>query len=77
MSVDPLAAWLWAAFIAAALVAFWATRQTQYHQLALGLLLSSITLLILLSLVELAWQLLEATFGSGHPDSTDGGDRRE
>jgi hypothetical protein len=77
VNVDPPAAWLWAASIAAALVAFWATRETQYHELALGLLLSSITLLILLSLVELAWQVLDATFGSGHPDSTDGGDRRE
>lgn len=77
MGVDLLVAWSWAAFIAAALAVFWVMRGSQYHQLALGLLLSSITLLILLSLVELAWQVLEATFGFGHSDSTDGGERRE
>ena len=53
MSVDLPVAWSWAAFIAAALAVFWSTRGGQYHQLALGLLLASITLLVLLSLVEL------------------------
>jgi hypothetical protein len=77
VSIDPLTAWSWAAFIAAALVVFWATRGSQYHQLALGLLLSSITLLILLSLVELVWQVLEAMLGSKHADPTDREGRRK
>ena len=76
-SIDLLTAWSWAAFIAATLAVFWATRGSQYHRLALGLLLSSITLLILLSLVELVWQVLEAMFGPEHPDSTDREEWRE
>jgi hypothetical protein len=58
-------------------VVFWSTRGGQYHQLALGLLLASIALLVLLSLVESVWQVLEATFGFGSPDSIDGGERWE
>jgi hypothetical protein len=53
------------------LAIFWTTRGSQFHQFALGLLLSSITLLILLSLVELLWQVLEPMFGSEHSDPTD------
>ena len=75
--IDPSTAWSWAALIAAALIAFWATRGTEYHQLALGIVLSSVTLLVLLSLVELVWQALEAMFGSGQSDATDRPERRE
>jgi hypothetical protein len=74
--IDPSMAWSWAALIAAALIAFWATRGTDYHQLALGILLSSVALLILLSLVEVVWRALEATFGSGQSDATDLPERR-
>jgi uncharacterized membrane protein len=74
--IDPSTAWSWAALIAAALIAFWTTRGTEYHQLALGILLSSVALLILLSLVEVVWRALEATFGSGQSDATDRPERR-
>ena len=74
--VDPSTAWSWAALIAAALITFWATRGTEYHQLALGILLSSVALLILLSMVEVVWRALEATFGSGQSDATDRPERR-
>jgi uncharacterized membrane protein len=74
--IDPSTAWLWATLIAAALIAFWATRGTEYHQLALGILLSSVALLILLSLVEVIWRALEAMFGSGQSDATDRPERR-
>lgn len=67
--VEPSTAWSWAALIAAALVAFWLTRGTSYHRLALGVLLSSVTLLILLSVFELLWQALAVIFDS---DTTDG-----
>jgi RsiW-degrading membrane proteinase PrsW (M82 family) len=76
VKIDPSTVWSWA-LIAAALIAFWATRGTEYHQLALGILLSSVTLLVLLSLVELVWQALEAMFGSGQSDATDRPERRE
>jgi uncharacterized membrane protein len=77
VKIDPSTVWSWAALIAAALIAFWATRRTEYHQLALGILLSSVTLLLLLSLVELVWQALEAMFGSGQSDATDRPEPRE
>lgn len=70
LQMDPSALWSWAALIAAALIAFWLTRATEYHQLALGILLSSVTLLILLSLVELVWQVMWVIFGSDQADST-------
>ena len=77
LRIDPPTVWSWAALIAAALIAFWATRGIEYHQLALGILLSSVTLLVLLSLVELVWQALEAIFGSRQSDTTDRPEPRE
>jgi hypothetical protein len=71
MRIAPSTVWSWAGLIAAALIAFWATRGTEYHQLALGILLSSVTLLVLLSLVELVWQALEAMLGRGQSDAID------
>jgi hypothetical protein len=59
--------WSWVVLIAAALIAFRVTGGTQYHALALGVLLASITLLILLFLFEVAWQLLEMLFDSADP----------
>ena len=76
VKIDPSTAWSWAGLIAATLIVFWATRGTEYHQLALGILLSAVTLLILLSLVEVVWQALEATFGSGQSDATNRAERR-
>ena len=70
MEIDPATIWSWAALVAASLIVFWTTRGNRYHQLALGILLSSITLLILLSLVELVWRVLETVFGSGTTDRT-------
>jgi uncharacterized membrane protein len=77
VTIDPSSVWSWTALIAAALITFWATRGTQYHQLALGILLSSVALLVLLSLVELVWQAFEAMFGSGQSDSADRREPRE
>jgi hypothetical protein len=75
-NIDPSTAWSWAALIAAALIAFRATQGTEYHQLALGIVLSAVTLLLLLSLVEAIWQALEARFGSGRSDVADRPERR-
>ena len=57
-----LTVWLWTALIGAALITF---GGTEYHQLGIGILLSSVTLLILLSLEELVWQALRAVHGTG------------
>lgn len=62
LGLDPQTIWSWAALIAAALIIFWVTRGAQYHQLALGILLSSMTLLVALFLFEVLWRLLEAIF---------------
>ena len=68
--------WSWAGLIAAALIALWATRGNKYHQFALGILVSSVSLLVLLSFVELVWQALEAMLGSRQSDVTDRSKRR-
>lgn len=60
MRIEPSTAWSWAALTAAALVGFWITQGTQYHQFALGVLLSSVSLLVLLFLVEVIWQAVAA-----------------
>jgi hypothetical protein len=73
MKIDPATVWSWGALTAGALISFWATRGTEYHQLALGILLSLVSLLILLSLVELVWQALEAV--SGQSDAPNRPDR--
>jgi hypothetical protein len=46
--------------MAAALAGFRITQGTQYHQFALGVLLSSVSLLVLLFLVEVIWQAVAA-----------------
>ena len=48
----------WACLIIASLIAFWLTDGTQYHQLAAGILMSSLTLFILIALFESLWWLL-------------------
>ena len=76
LGFDPQTIWSCAALIATVLIMFWMTRGTQYHQLALGMLLSSITLLVALSLFEALWWVLEAVFDSERPDTTDRTERR-
>ena len=46
----------WLALVAVAVVLFLITLGTRLHQFALGLLISSITLLVVLALFEFAWQ---------------------
>lgn len=58
--------WSWAAVIAAALVFLWATNGTQLHHFVIGILLSAISLLVLLWIVEVIWQALEP---AQRPDS--------
>jgi hypothetical protein len=53
-----------AALICGALVFLWISRGTQFHQLAIGIVLSSVTLALALALFELFWRvaLLAARF---------------
>lgn len=55
----------WAAAITAASIMFWISRGTQYHQLAIGLLASSVSLFVSMSLVEGAWFAAVEFFGGG------------
>ena len=41
--------------IAGGVIFFWMSRGTQFHQLAIGIVLSAVTLMIGLALVELCW----------------------
>lgn len=74
LRIDPQTAWSWAAAIVAALVVFLASRGTQYHQLTLGVLLSSVTLLVALSLFEVLWRLFEVFFDADQSDAADRSD---
>jgi hypothetical protein len=47
---------LWTAFFAASLPFFWVCRGTQLQGFAVGLLASSASLLVLMTLFEVAWQ---------------------
>lgn len=67
MRIEPDTAWSWAALMAAALAGFWLTQGTQYHQFALGVLLSAVSLLVLLFLVEVIWQAAAAAFARDRP----------
>jgi hypothetical protein len=57
----PLA--MWAATIVVALILFFVTEGSSYHQLVMGLLASAIALCIALSLFEAAWQAVTAMLG--------------
>jgi hypothetical protein len=46
-----------AALIGGAIIFFWISRGTQFHQLAIGILLSAITLTLALALFELCWRV--------------------
>ncbi len=76
-SIDRATLWFWTTLIAAALVAFWATRGTQFHPLALAILLSSLSLLIALSIFELVWAALKAVFDAESPGAVDRRETRE
>jgi hypothetical protein len=53
----------WAAAICAALIVFWISRGTPYHQLAIGILASAVSLFVLMSLVEAAWFAANEFYG--------------
>jgi hypothetical protein len=55
----------WAAAICAAAIIFWISRGTPYHQLAIGILASAITLFVLMSIVEGAWFAADEFIGKG------------
>ena len=44
-----------AALICGAVIFLWISRGTQFHQLAIGIMLSAITLTLALALFELCW----------------------
>jgi hypothetical protein len=46
-----------ATLVGGAIIFFWISRGTQFHQLAIGLLLSATTLTIALALFELCWRV--------------------
>lgn len=62
----------WACLIVASLVAFWITEGTQYHQLVVGILMSSSTLFILMAVFECLWRLSVGPVSTD--DMTDGRD---
>jgi hypothetical protein len=59
--------WSWVALIAAAAIAFGATRGTHFGQLGIGLLIAAISLLVCMAVFELIWQAAVGWF-----DSTNG-----
>jgi hypothetical protein len=60
----------WAALIAFALILFWLSADTPYHQFAIGLLAASLTLLVIMLLVELLWWIGGKLFDSRGADSS-------
>ena len=59
----------WAALIVFALIVFWLSADTPYHQFAIGLLAGSVTLLAIMLLVEILWWIGAKVFGSRGADS--------
>jgi hypothetical protein len=58
-----------AALTCGALAFLWISRGTQYHQLAIGIMLSAMTLALALALFELCWRVglfVGTFFGSGN-----------
>ena len=51
----------WTAVIGGAVIAFWLSEATSFHQLAVGILLSSGTLFVLMSLVEIIWRTIDSS----------------
>jgi len=54
----------WAALIAFALIAYWISAGTPYHQLAIGVLAAAVTLLVVMLVFETLWRIAAAAFGS-------------
>jgi hypothetical protein len=54
----------WVALIGFALIAFWISAGTPYHQLAIGLLAAAVTLLVVMLVFETLWWIAVAAFGS-------------
>ena len=48
---------IWALVIGAVLVGFWFSRGADGHQLAVGLLMASTTLFVLMALFEIVWHV--------------------
>jgi hypothetical protein len=46
-----------AALICGAVIFLWISRGTQFHQLAIGIMMSSVTLALALALFELCWRV--------------------
>lgn len=58
----------WVAVISAALIMFWISRGTEYHQLAIGLLASSVSLFAAMSLFEFVWLAIAAFLETKTPE---------
>ena len=59
----------WVALIAVALLVYWLSANTPYHQFAIGLLAGSLTLLALMLLVEVIWWIGSRLFEPPRADS--------
>lgn len=58
-----------AALICGAMIFLWISRGTQFHQLAIAIAMSAITLSVALALFELCWRVglvVAGLFGSEH-----------
>jgi hypothetical protein len=58
LSVNLATIVIWAGLIVAAAIAFWISKGTSYHQLTVGILLSSIALPVALLVVDLIFIVL-------------------
>jgi hypothetical protein len=63
----------WAALIGFALIAFWVSSDTRYHQLAIGVLAAAVTLLVVMLVFETIWWIAAAVLD---PTGRGSGDRR-
>jgi hypothetical protein len=61
----------WATLIGFALIAYWISGDTRYHQLAIGVLAAAVTLLAVMLVFEAVWGIASAVFaplGGGSGD---------
>jgi hypothetical protein len=63
----------WAALIGFALIGYWLSIDTRFHQLAIGVLAAAVTLLVVMLVFETIWWLGAAVFGSPAEKSSDSG----
>ena len=59
----------WAALIGFALIAYWISGDTRFHQLAIGVLAAAVTLLVVMLVFEAVWGIASAVFASPGGDS--------